>query len=53
MMTRKKEESMINKLCAKEWKCNASKASESMILLDLIAMLRAKAKNVNANNKEI
>ena len=38
---------------AKEWNFNTSKTAEAVILLDLIATLRAKAKNTNQGKVEV
>ena len=38
---------------AKEWNFNTSKTAEAVILLDLIATLRAKAKNTDQGKVEV
>ena len=38
---------------AKEWNFNTSKTAEAVILLDLIATLRAKAKNTNQGKVKV
>ena len=43
IMKRENEELIIHEMHAKDWKLNASKILEAVILLDLITMLRAKS----------
>ena len=53
MMAREKEELMSHEVCAKEWNFNTSKTAEAVILLGLIATLRAKVRNTNQGKVDV
>ena len=44
---------MSHELNAKEWNLNTTKTAEAVILLDLVATLRAKARNKNQGRAEV